>query len=81
MFSQSGTPALTLIIKTNRINDIIYHFHTLAARGPTLVLSLMVQRTNFMGLFTVVLITACHVLLEEPTHPISALTVNQVCAV
>lgn len=34
MFLQASAHALTVIMKTNHINDIIYHFHTLAAQGP-----------------------------------------------
>lgn len=33
MFLQASAQALTVIMKTNHINDIIYHFHTLDAWG------------------------------------------------
>lgn len=33
MFLQASAQALTVILKTNLINDIIYHFHTLATWG------------------------------------------------
>lgn len=32
MFLQASAQALPVIMKTNFINDIIYHFHTLAAK-------------------------------------------------
>lgn len=35
MFSQASAQALTVIMKTNQINYIIYHFYTLAAQRPT----------------------------------------------
>ena len=58
MFTQASAQALTVIMKTNHINYIIYHFHTLAAQCPpqssclcwtreTLVNLLNIERKTF----------------------------------